>query len=58
MKQIDDMARIRVDAREIRAFIGVASIARPSEIVGIVDATVLPGDDMLDMERQSLNESR
>jgi hypothetical protein len=39
-----------IDARQIGAFVKVAVNARKSEIVHVIEAAVLLGDDMLDME--------
>ena len=43
--------RVWIDARKIWAFVGVATVAGERESVEIVGATVLPRDDMLDVER-------
>jgi hypothetical protein len=58
MKQSDDVARIRVDARQVRAFIGVASVARPGEIVWVVATAMLPRNDVLHVKWEPLNSSR
>src|SRR5262249_52359567 len=52
VKEQHDVARQRIDAREIRPLVGVASPARPGQIALVVVVEMLLRDDMLDMERQ------
>ena len=51
VEQCRHSARIGIDAREVRPFVGVAAVAGEREAAGIVRATVLPRYDVFDMER-------
>jgi hypothetical protein len=50
VKQLNDSARPRVHARQIRSFVEIAVMARPCQIIGVSAATVLSGDDMFDVK--------
>ena len=49
MKKVLDMARQRIDPAQIWALVKVASVACECQIVGVVGATMLTGDYMLDV---------
>jgi len=51
MKQRGDFARAGIDSGEIGSLVAVTSMARPREVVEVRLATMLAGDDMLQMER-------
>ena len=52
MKQSRVLARQRVDAGEIRAFVAIAPETGQSQIAGERPAFVSGGDDVVDLERQ------
>ena len=51
MEQRGDFARAGIDSGEIGSLVVVISMARPREVVEVRLATMLAGDDMLQMER-------
>jgi hypothetical protein len=51
IEQCRHRARGGIDAREVRPFVRVAAVAGEGEATGIVDAAVLPGYDVFDVER-------
>ena len=51
MEQRGDFARAGIDSGEIGSLVAVTSMARPPEVVEVRLATMLAGDDMLQMER-------
>jgi hypothetical protein len=51
MKQRGDFARAGIDSGEMGSLVAVTSMARPREVVEVRLATMLAGDDMLQMER-------
>jgi hypothetical protein len=51
IEEPDDAPGLRIDPREIRPFVQVAVIAGEGEVIGVVGAAVLPGDDVLDVKR-------
>src|SRR5262249_5131515 len=52
IEQHHDATGDHVAAAQIARFAGVAFKTRPSQVVGIVDAVVLLGDDVFDMETE------
>ncbi|MFA6544001.1 MAG: hypothetical protein WCS99_06225 [Limisphaerales bacterium] len=50
MEERRELPGIRVNARQVWAFVEVAVDAGPRKVVGIVAAAMLPGDDVFDME--------
>ena len=50
MKQLRDLAVLRVDPGKIRPFVQVAVPASQGQVGRAIPAAVLPGDDMLDVE--------
>jgi hypothetical protein len=51
MEQRDDFARAGIDSGEIGSLVAVTSMACPCEVVDVRLATMLAGDDMLQVER-------
>ena len=51
VKQANSLRRIRVNAGEVCAFAEVAALASPSEVCRVVRATVLFGDDVVEVKR-------
>lgn len=52
MKQANDIARLRVNTGQIGALVQVALRASQGEVIGIVGATMLARDDVLDVKTQ------
>ena len=50
VKESNDLARLRVTAREIRTFPFIAPMAGEREVAGIIRTSMHFGDDVLDME--------
>src|SRR5437879_8080572 len=51
MEQRGDFTRAGIDSGEIGSLVAVTSMARPCEVVEVRLATMLAGDDMLQVER-------
>ena len=51
MEESRYFVRFGIDARQVRAFMEIAVDTRESEVVGVVRTAMLPGDDVLDVER-------
>jgi len=51
VEQFDDSAGLGINARQVRAFEGVAAITRQCEVFRAVVGEMLAGDDVLDMKR-------
>jgi hypothetical protein len=56
MKQLRNLARNWVDGCQVRSFVGIAAIAGQAEIVGIIVATVLLGDNVFHTKAVERNE--
>lgn len=52
IEQWRDGVRLRIDAREVWAFVQIAMVTSQSEVCQIIAAAVLAGDNMLDVERE------
>lgn len=50
IEQVDSVACLGVDAREVRAFVEIALRATPGEIIGAIVTAVDSGDDVVDVE--------
>ena len=50
VEELGDLARLRVNSRQIGALVQVAIDAGKSKIADFVGAAVLSGDDVLDVE--------
>ena len=51
MKQEHNLSRARIDAGQIRTFVGIAMVACQTQVHRIILAAVLFGPDMLDVKR-------
>lgn len=51
IKQSDDFVADRINATEIRAFVQIASVTTPAQILHTFVTTVLLGNDVLDMKQ-------
>ncbi len=51
MEEEGGFVGIGVNAREIGAFVQIASVASPGKVLQVTASSVLPGPDMLDVER-------
>ena len=58
VEQGNKFRRPRIDAGNVRAFVEIAATTRPSQIGGIVVATVLSRNNMLDMKRPFVGRRR
>jgi hypothetical protein len=52
VKERDDPAGHGVDPREVRPFMRVAKVAGQGQVLEVIAATVLAGDDVLDVKSQ------
>jgi hypothetical protein len=50
VKELRYCVRFGVDTRQIRTFVEITIDARQGEVVDVIGAAVLLGDDMLDMQ--------
>lgn len=50
--QTHDLARLGIDARQVRALEAIAVKARHRQVLGESRTAVLPGDDVVDLERR------
>lgn len=52
VKQTNELSRFRIEARDVRSFMGITSIAAQTQIVGFRRSAVLHCDDVVDGERE------
>lgn len=50
MIQPDDRARVRVDTGDIWTLVEIAVVAGKGQVIVAVQSSMLPGDDVLDVE--------
>ena len=50
MEQTDNLARVRINARQIRAFAQIALVTGPRQVLGFVETPMLSRGDVLDVK--------
>ena len=55
MKQLRNAVSRRVNGRQVRSLVGIAPIAGQTQVVGIIIAAVLLGDNVFNVERVKRN---
>lgn len=52
MEQRDDLARVRINSRQIRPLMPIAPVAGQSQVLKVIVAAMLPGNDVFDMKAE------
>ncbi len=52
MEQPNDLASVGIDGRDVRPLVRIASITAQTEVLGFSLPTVLPRDNVVDVERE------